>query len=162
MPGRLGSRRRPAAGGLRQDFDSDEAFIAAYVKVIGAFLTRYGPGGTFFKDNPALPKQPIQFVEIWDEPNFQYLIPDRPDDRQALEAERETLYAKVLPAAYKAIKEKWPAVTVLGFRAGGGNLGDVRFTQHVIEKDPARLAKSFDVLSTHPYQPPTPPEVDSI
>jgi len=149
-----GSKRRP-------DYDSDEAFIADYVAGIEAYLARYGPGGTFFKENADLPERPILHVEIWNEPNFQYMIPDdssRP--RQELEAEREALYAKVLPAAYKAIKAKWPEVQVVGFGAGGASHGDVRFIQHVHEQNPA-VAKSYDILSTHPYIS-TPPESWSI
>jgi len=148
------SKRRP-------DYESDEAFVADYVSGIEAYLTRYGPRGTFFKENSGLPHRPIRYIEIWNEPNFQYMIPDdssRP--RQELEAEREALYAKVLPAAYKAVKARWPAVNVVGFGAGGASHGDVRFIRHVHDLNLA-VKDSYDVLSTHPYIS-TPPESWSI
>lgn len=147
-------------GRRRPDYDSDETFIADYLKGIDAYLTRYGPGGTFFKDNPGLPQRPIVFVEIWNEPNFQYMIP--PDDRPRpeVEADREALYAKVLPAAYSAVKGKWPTVKVVGFGTGGSGHGDVRFIQHVHEKNPA-VKNSYDILSTHPYVT-VPPEAWSV
>jgi hypothetical protein len=144
----------------RAGYKDDETFIADYIQGLERFMTRFGPGGTFFKDNPDVPNKPILYVEIWNEPNFQYMIPDR-EPRAEVEKEREALYAKVLPAAYQAIKAKWPTVTVVGFGAGGAAKGDIRFIKNVLAQGDAP-AKSFDVLSTHPYQPPTPPEAHSV
>ena len=153
----------------RADYPTDEAFIADFLKGVDVFLTRYGPGGTLFTENPKVPNRPVMYVEIWNEPNFQYMIPDpveskdqTPAEKQAarkeLEGQREALYAKVLPATYELIKKKWPTVMVLGFGAGGAAHADIRFIEHVFEKDPAKIGKSFDILSTHPYQPPAPPD----
>jgi len=144
----------------RPDYDSDEAFIAAYVKAVEAFLTRYGPGGTFFAADPKPPSRPIKAIEIWNEPNFQYMIPNgRP--RAQVEAAREALYAKLLPATYAAVKARWPDVTVVGFGAGGASAGDIRFFQHVHALSP-KVGGSYDVLSTHPYSRPAPPEAWSV
>ncbi len=146
----------------RLDYDSDEAFIADYMKSIDAFLTRYGPGGKFFEENPALAKRPIMAVEIWNEPNFQYLIPPHKEKHPGeVEAEREALYAKVLPAACELVKKKWPLVRVVGFGAGGSSQGDLRFFEHVFAKNEA-AGKSFDILSTHPYVHEVPPESDKV
>ena len=145
----------------RPDYPSDEAFLADYVKGLDTFLTRYGPGGTFFKDNPGVPNRPIMSVELWNEPNFQYMIPPDERPRAEVEADREKLYAKVLTAAYPAIKKKWPTVNVVGFAAGGASAGDLRFIKNVHDADPA-VAKCYDILSTHPYVPPVPPETNSI
>lgn len=140
----------------RSHFESDAAFIAGYVKYVEDFLARYGPGGTFFADNPTLPKRPILYVEILNEPNFHYSIPPREGVSKAkIEAERETLYAKLLPAVYKAIKAKWPTVTVVGFGAGGAARSDLRFIANVHKLNPA-VSASYDVLSTHPYSKPVP------
>ena len=59
---------------------------------------------------------------------------------------------------YELIRKKWPTVTVLGFGAGGASRDDVRFIRNVFAKDPAKIAGSFDILSTHPYVNPVPPE----
>ena len=158
----LGLREIDTAGEKknRTAYEADEPFIADYVKGIERFLERFGPGGTFFKDNPEVPNRPIMHVEIWNEPNFQYMIPDR-EPRAEVEKEREALYAKVLPAAYKAIKARWPTVTVVGFGAGGASKGDIRFIRNVLDKGD-EVVKNFDALSTHPYQPPVAPEAHSI
>ena len=142
----------------RAAYDADEPFLADYTKGVERFMERYGPGGTFFKDNPGVPKRPITAIEIWNEPNFQYMIPPREGVARAIvEREREALYAKVLPAAYKAIKSRWPTVNVVGFGAGGASKGDIRFIKNVHAASPA-VAKSYDTLSTHPYLPPIAPE----
>ncbi|MFW6154315.1 MAG: hypothetical protein ACOC95_03770 [Planctomycetota bacterium] len=146
----------------RTDFDSDEAFLDHYLEGLEAFVRTYGPGGSFFAAHPDVPKRPIRFIEVWNEPNFQYMIPPREGvDRKVVEAEREALYAKVLPAACQRIKAVAPEVGVVGFGAGGASLGDVRFIEHVHEATPA-VATSYDVLSTHPYIQPAPPEAFSI
>jgi hypothetical protein len=142
--------RASGAAKRRTDYGSDDEFIADYVRGVGAYLTRYGPGGTFFKENPGLPERPVTHIEVWNEPNFEYMIPEDQRPRPQQEADREALYAKVLPATYQAIKSKWPTVTVVGFGAGGASRGDVRFIQHVHEANPA-VKDSYDVLSTHPY-----------
>lgn len=145
----------------RSEYASDDAFIADHIRLIDTFLTRYGPGGSFFADNPDLPVRPVTAVEIWNEPNFQYMIPDR-EPREEVEREREALYAKLLPAACQAIKVKWPDVRVVGFSTGGSSAGDLRFITNVWNRNPEQIAHSFDIFSTHPYVDPVPPETDSL
>jgi hypothetical protein len=141
----------------RAFYDSDEAFLTDNIKGVVEFLERYGPGGTFFRDHPDLPNRPVTKIEVWNEPNFQYMIPDR-EPRAEVEAEREALYAKVLVQTYKTVKKRWPNVTVIGFGAGGASKGDIRFIKHVHEKAQA-VARSYDALSTHPYTEPVGPDM---
>ncbi len=142
----------------RSHFDSDEAFIAGYVQYAEDFLTRYGPKGAFFSDNPKLPHRPIQYVEILNEPNFHYMLPDKEGVSKAHTlAHRKRLYAKILPATYEAIKAKWPSVTVVGFSVAAGGRSDVPFVADTHKLNPA-LGASYDVLSIHPYSKPAPPE----
>jgi len=97
---------------------------------------------------------------MWNEPNFQYMIPDS-NDRKKDNAQRDPLYAKVLSATHQAVKKRWPAVQVVGFGAGGASADDVRFIRNVLDADP-NVAKCFDILSTHPYVTPAPPETDAV
>ena len=151
----------PVKSADRTDYDSDEALITDYTQKLGAFLTRYGPEGTFFKEHPEVPKRPIVDVELWNEPNFQYLIPPDGRERQELESERESLYAKILCDLYGTIKQRHPDANIVGFGAGGMSAGDLRFIQHVHERNP-EVATSYDALSTHPYVRPAPPEANSV
>ena len=68
----------------RPDFDSDEKFLAAAQASALSFLDRYGPGGTFFRNYPRVPNRPIRLLEIWNEPNFKYMIPDREPRKQVV------------------------------------------------------------------------------
>lgn len=135
----------------------DEAFIRDHVTHVTDTIRRYGNRGTFFKENPGLPHRPIRLLEAWNEPNFQYLI--KPDQRPQAEqeADREALFAKLQPAAYKAAKALDPEIIYGGFAAGGSSAGDLRFVENVHRRSPA-VAGSYDVLSTHPYVAHVPPE----
>lgn len=151
--------------GNRSKFDSDEAFISAYVGEVGKFLQRWGPSGTIFQEFPTLPRRPIRFIEVWNEPNFQYLDgkPSPPTfaELQVLEAERARLYGKLLSATYSAVKAKWPEVSVVGFGAGGVMKADGRFIAKAHELNP-EVARSYDILSTHPYVPGVSPEANYV
>jgi lysophospholipase L1-like esterase len=152
----------------RKNYAADQAFIDDYLAEVTKVLERYAANGTFWKENPAVPQNLLRFLEIYNEPNFWYLDTARDDQanhfpptdpvaRKAQEESRQKLYAKLLGAAYRHIKSRWPEVTVIGFAAGGGSVGaDVPFIT-AAHADPA-VAGSYDVLSTHPYVRPAPPE----
>ncbi len=144
---------KKGGAGPRAGFESDDAFLEACLKAVDKFMTRYAPGGTFFKDNPDLPNRPIKFIEAWTEPNNQYMIGD--STANAFDR-RVELYAKMLPAFYKEIKSKWPTVTVLGFACSSAP-----FIGQVHQKNP-EVAKSYDVISTHPSSWPLPHERQDV
>ncbi len=152
----------------RGNFDSDEAFIRDYIGDVEAVIRRYGPHGTFFRENMSLPHRPLTHIEIFNEPNFWYLDTARedkknhwpPKDREqrlAQEKSRQELYGKLLKAASTRIKQLNPTITVVGFGAGGTSGADVPFIEGVHEAYPD-IARYYDVLSTHPYVRPAPPE----
>jgi len=149
--------------GPKPDADpaGDEAFIRAHIAGVTGMIRRYGNQGTFFKENPGLPHRPIRMIEAWNEPNFQYLI--KPDQRPQAEqeADREALFAKLQPAAYKAAKALDPDIVYGGFATGGSSAGDLRFVENVHRRNPA-VARSYDVFSTHPYVNAVPPECYSV
>jgi hypothetical protein len=37
-------------------------------------VLRYGPGGSFWSENPGLPRRPIRAWQVWNEPNFKYFV----------------------------------------------------------------------------------------
>lgn len=146
----------------RADYDSDEAFIKDYIDGTIRWLERWGPEGSFFKENPEVPHNPIRMIEIFNEPNFWYLDASKKQHRERMrkgmnaaerlemEDRRERLYAKLLVAVHDSVKQRWPDVAIVGFAAGGSAKADLRFVENVHNADP-EVAESYDILSTHPY-----------
>jgi hypothetical protein len=67
----------------------------------GAVLVRrYGPDGTFWSQNPDVPKLPIRSWQIWNEPNLKAYWGRAPNAKQ---------YAKLLRAAARPIRPPTPA-----------------------------------------------------
>ena len=143
------------------DTGKEDEYVARYVASLTEKLRRYGPGGSFFKEHPEIPNRPIIHWELCNEPNFQYMVP--PDGRpgKELEAFREKLYAKLMIAAHEAAKRVSDQVKIVGFSTGGVSAGDLRFIKNVHAVD-ERVARSYDILATHPYVDPSPPEGFSI
>ncbi len=152
----------------RGNFDSDEAFIDAYLADVELVIRRYGPDGTFFQDHPDLPYKPLRYIEVYNEPNYWYLDVAREDKqnhwpprdpvaRRLQNEGREQLYGKLLMAAYTKIKELAPDIQVVGFGVGGGSAGGVSFIEGV-HRIYDGIENYYDIMSAHPYTRPAPPE----
>lgn len=70
--------------------------------VKGAVL-RYGPSGSFWTENPGLPKRPIRAWQIWNEPNFKYFVA-RPNPAE---------YGKLVQLSSATIKAADPGAKVV-------------------------------------------------
>jgi hypothetical protein len=57
---------------------------------------RYGPKGSFWRENPALPKMAIRSWQVWNEPNLPPYWPDGPNPRE---------YTAMLKAVAKALRK---------------------------------------------------------
>lgn len=57
-------------------------------------IQRYGPLGSFWAENPAIPRRPIRTWQIWNEPNFKYFV-SRPNPAE---------YGKLVKLSYAAVK----------------------------------------------------------
>lgn len=57
-------------------------------------VLRYGPAGSFWAENPAVPPRPIRVWQIWNEPNFKYFVV-RPNPAQ---------YGKLVNLSYAAAR----------------------------------------------------------
>jgi hypothetical protein len=58
------------ARAYRNRFTSPPKNRADYVTYLAALVERYGPEGTFWTDNPELPKRPLREWQIWNEPHL--------------------------------------------------------------------------------------------
>lgn len=110
-------------------------------KAFAAFLTalvgRYGPSGSLWAEHPDVPKRPIRAWEIWNEPNLinyfhvKHFAP---------------AYARMLRAAYPAVKAADPGATVLMASMANYSWRDLATLLAV--KGP-RLR--FDAAGAHPF-----------
>jgi polysaccharide biosynthesis protein PslG len=104
-------------------------------------VMRYGPGGTFWQNNPQLPYYPVRAWQIWNEESLTFFWEPSPNAAD---------YVRLLQAAYGAIKAVDPAATVVtgGVPWNGGD-GPGYITQ--MYADGAR--SYFDALALHDYGP---------
>ena len=112
----------------------DDAPYAAYLT---ALINRYGPHGTYWTQNPTLPKRPIRQWQIWNEPNFTYYWPTRPFAPS---------YVALVKAAHTAIKRADPGAEVV--LAGMPN-DAWDYLQKIYEVPNA--GRYFDAVAAHPY-----------
>ncbi len=138
-------------GSALRNFESEEDFITGNIRLVRERLLRYGPNGSFFKEHPEVPYHPIMNIEVFNEPNFQYMVPNDTDIN-----EKARLYSKLQVAVYRAIKPEFPDVRIVGFGAGGASAADIGFVDKCCTQNPD-VYETMDVFSTHPYMDPISP-----
>ena len=109
---------------------------SAYTSFLGALVGRYGPNGSLWAEQPALPKVPIRDWQIWNEPNLtRYWMP-QPFARP---------YVRLLRASRRALRAADPGSrTIL---AGLPNESWIALRR--IYKAGGR--GTFDAVALHPY-----------
>jgi hypothetical protein len=76
---------------------------APYAAYLTALIGRYGTHGSFWRENPGIPKMPIRSWQIWNEPNLAYYW------RQPFAAS----YVSFLKVAHAAVKKADPGAQVV-------------------------------------------------
>jgi hypothetical protein len=109
-----------------------------YAAFMRALVLRYGSNGTFWRDNPQIPKLPIEMWQIWNEPNVYPFWPQGP--RPWYRG-----YVALLRTAHAAIKQADPRAKVV--LAGLPNYSWIALKR--IETHGGRSL--FDVAAIHPY-----------
>ena len=112
----------------------DPAAFAAYLR---ALVGRYGPSGSLWTEHPEVPRRPVRAWEIWNEPNLDVYFRAQPF---------AVPYARLLRAAYPAIKAADPGATVL--MASMANFSWRDLAKLLAVKGP-RLR--FDAAGAHPF-----------
>jgi hypothetical protein len=74
-----------------------------YAAYLTALIGRYGPHGTFWRENPGIPKMPIRSWQIWNEPNLAYYW------KQPFASS----YVAFLKVAHDAVKKADPGAQVV-------------------------------------------------
>jgi hypothetical protein len=116
---------------------------------------RYGPGGSFWAENPLLPERPIRIWQIWNEPNFKYFAA-RPSPSQ---------YGKLVLQSYADLRSADSGARIVlggmfGEPAGGSHpakSGQIKrayfasdFLERMYRSTPGVRGK-FLAVALHPY-----------
>jgi hypothetical protein len=117
----------------------------AYGRFAGLLAARYGPGGTFWAQNPSLPVRPIRYWQIWNEPAGYLGFGDLSFGWQGDLSTAKTVYKSMLKSARSEIKkvDKGSKIVLAGF------YGQVWRTMKQAYQ--AGYRKLFDVVAIHPY-----------
>jgi hypothetical protein len=108
----------------------------------GAVLVRrYGPDGTFWSQNPSVPKLPIRSWQIWNEPNLKAYWGRAPNAKQ---------YARLLRAAAKPIKAADPNAEIVTAGMPESRIG-VPLRKFIPALYRAGAKSAFDVMAINPY-----------
>jgi hypothetical protein len=112
-----------------------------YAQYMTALIGRYGPAGSFWAENPALPRVPIRAWQIWNEPAADFFWKSQPF---------QNTYPALLKAAYKAVHAAdRNAQVVLGGLAGLAS-GSTPWGQiKALYRHGA--GNAFDVVAVHPF-----------
>ena len=108
----------------------------AYARFLGALVRRYGPRGSYWTENPALPARPLRRWQIWNEPHFREFWREQPYERE---------YVALLRAAHRAIKAADPGARVV--LAGLAN----KSWRYLADLYRAGAGRHFDVFAIHPF-----------
>lgn len=76
---------------------------AGWINFVRQAVARYGPGGSFWEEHSELPRRPLRFWQVWNEPNFKYFVV-RPNPAQ---------YGKLVQITNWAAKSVDPAARVV-------------------------------------------------
>src|SRR3954447_25696179 len=114
---------------------------AAYAAFVSAAVKRYGPTGSYWRENPSVPFLPIHAWQIWNEPNIPNFW------RSGVNAKE---YVALLKAGAGAVRAADPGAEVVAAGLPNSNLG-VPFIDYLDRMYRAGAKGLFDTLAIHPY-----------
>jgi len=127
------------------------AAATAWSGFVKAAVARYGSTGSFWAENPGVPKRPLKVWQIWNEQNFKYFVA-KPNPAE---------YGRLVKLSYTAIKSVDPSGKVLLgglFAYPKGCAKEKRpksicapvFLEQMYKKTPGIKTK-FSAAALHPY-----------
>ena len=130
----------PWARRFKDHAHSPPKHVRDYALYVRALVQRYGRTGTFWDENPSLPRSPIRKWQVWNEPHLPWQFPLPPGDDYAQP------YGDLLAGANLAIKPLDPGAKVV---LGGLTNRSWEVLEHLYRK--GGIKYGFDVAAIHPY-----------
>jgi hypothetical protein len=129
--------RLPVKAGAREEWQE-------FVRTVAR---RYGPGGTFWSQNPSIPEVPFTTWQAWNEQNGPKHAQPKPSP---------AAYGKLLKLTHSALTEVDPGAEVVlggmfGTPKGKGGINAWPFLKRLYKTKGAK--KAFDGVAIHPYSP---------
>lgn len=112
----------------------------AYATFLKALVARYGPVGSYWAQNPAVPRRAIRNWQIWNEPNLPRFWAKQPFAKP---------YTALLKASAAAVRGADPGAKI--YTAGITNGYHSPSWSALGELYAAGAKGSFDVIAVHPY-----------
>ena len=96
-------------------YENDQLYINSHLSFIDTVLHRFGPNGIYFQENPAVPYQPILYLEMLNEPSLHYMLGSDRYPNDLTQVEKADLYARLLIASYNHIRSnpEWDDVKIV-------------------------------------------------
>jgi hypothetical protein len=133
------------AGNCATFAPKSQAALDAWSAFVGEAVDRYGPSGSFWTENPTIPKVPITAWQIWNEQNSSTFYAPKPNP---------STYANLLGAAHDAIATRDPSADVVlgGMADLAGSSKAVRGSKYLAKLYKVSGVKAdFDGVAPHPY-----------
>ena len=127
----------PAWAARRDQLASPPEGTANYASFMATLVARYGPSGSFWRENPSVSRMPVREWQIWNEPMHQGFWSDHP---------WESDYVALARAARTEIKARDRGARIV---AGGFVHRSWESLASMLRVPGAKTA--FDVIAIHPY-----------
>lgn len=112
--------------------------LDAYSAYLKALIDRYGPKGSFWEENPLVPRLPVRAWQIWNEPDMAYQWQPRHGWQKQ--------YGKLLARAFATVRKEDP-----GARVVAGALTNYSWSSLGKLYRHANLAAHTDVIAINTY-----------
>ena len=126
----------PWAAKYQNSDPSPPASFPAFAKYVSRVALRYGRDGAFWTEHPDVPKLPIEWFQVWNEPHFTEFWSDQPWQKP---------YAKLLRTVYKTVKPLVPNARIVAAGMANDSWNSVEKLYR------AKTKGYFDVIAVHPF-----------
>jgi hypothetical protein len=114
---------------------------SAWVAYVTSVVQRYGPGGSFWQQNPGVPYEPVRRWQIWNEQNAEN------------QKNSPKLYSKLLALSDNAISAVDPGAKIILGGMFGTPKGGLTAWKYLSKLYASGAKKHFDAVALHPYAP---------